>query len=84
MRTTGIYPVGTLVRLESGLLGVVLEQSATSLLQPLLKVFYDSNDMRYIEPKEVDLAKPLGQGGGDKIICHETPEKWGIKLSEFT
>jgi len=84
MRTTGIYPVGTMVRLESGRIGVVLEQSETSLLKPLIKVFYDSNDMRYIEPKEVDLAKPLGQGGGDKIICHETPEKWGIKLSEFT
>lgn len=83
MRTTGIYPVGTMVRLESGLIGIVLEQSESSLLQPVLKVFYDTNNLCYVAPRELDLAKPNGHGGGDRIVCHETPEKWGIKLAEF-
>ncbi len=83
MRAIGIYPVGTMVMLESGRIGVVLEQAEGSLLQPLVRVFYDSRQMQYIEPKEVNLAKPLGHGGGDKIVGHETPEKWGINLSRF-
>lgn len=83
MRATGIYPVGTMVMLESGRIAVVLEQAEVSLLQPLVKVFYDSRQMIYIEPAEVNLAKPLGHGGGDKIVGYETPEKWGIKLEQF-
>ncbi|HEX8987168.1 MAG TPA: HD-GYP domain-containing protein [Rhodocyclaceae bacterium] len=83
MRATGIYPVGTMVMLESGRIGVVLEQSEVSLLQPLVRVFYDSKRMQYITPAEVDLAKPMGRGGADRILGHETPEKWGIKLEQF-
>jgi putative nucleotidyltransferase with HDIG domain len=83
MRATGIYPVGTMVMLESGRIGVVLEQSEVSLLQPLVKVFYDSKRMQYITPADVDLSKPMGKGGADKILGHEVPEKWGIKLEQF-
>lgn len=83
MRTTGIYPVGTLVLLESQRLGVVLDQAPDNLLQPLVKVFYDAKRKQYLPPQEVDLAKPMGYGGGDRILGHETPEKWGIDLSRF-
>lgn len=84
VRAIGIYPVGTMVMLESGRVGVVLEQSETSLLTPLVKVFYDSKRMQYIDPIQVDLAKPMGQGGADKITGQATPEKWGIDTSRFT
>lgn len=83
MRAVGIYPVGTLVMLESGRIGVVMEQSEDNLLQPALRVFYDSRDRRYVSPQEVDLSKPLGHGGGDRIVSHETPEKWGIDPSKI-
>lgn len=78
LRAIGIYPVGTLVMLESGMLGVVTEQSGANLLQPAVKVFYDSKRKQYLTPKEVDLSKPLGHGGGDRIASHEAPEKWGV------
>lgn len=84
MRAIGIYPVGTLVILESGRLGVVLEQAADNLLKPLVRVFYDSKRRQYITPADVDLAKPFGGGGADKIVGHEVPEKWGIDLARFT
>lgn len=83
VRAIGIYPVGTMVELESGRIGIVLEQSEASLLQPLVKVFYDSKRGQYIPPVTVDLAKPMGQGGADKIVGHATPEKWGIDASRF-
>lgn len=83
MRAIGIYPVGTLVMLESGRLAIVLEQAETSLLQPLVKVFYDSKRNQYLEPQELDLSKPMGQGGADKIAGHETPEKWNLDIGRF-
>jgi putative nucleotidyltransferase with HDIG domain len=83
LRTIGIYPVGTLVMLESGRIGVVLEQSDGSLLQPTVKVFYDGKRRQYLPPAEIDLSRSLGHGGGDRIVGHETPEKWGIDLSRF-
>ncbi|OIR06716.1 cyclic di-GMP phosphodiesterase response regulator RpfG [mine drainage metagenome] len=83
LRTIGIYPVGTLVLLESGRIGVVVEQSESNLLQPVVKVFYDSGKQRYLPTLEVDLAKPLGHGGGDRIVSHESPEKWGIDPLKF-
>ena len=83
LRTIGIYPVGTLVMLESGRLAIVMEQGEGSLLQPSVKAVYDSQRRCYIEPQMVDLARPLGHGGGDKILSHEVPERWGIDLSRF-
>ena len=83
LRTIGIYPVGTLVLLESGRIGVVVEQSESNLLQPRIKLFFDSRKQSYTAPLEVDLAKPLGHGGGDKIVSHESPEKWGIDPLKF-
>jgi putative nucleotidyltransferase with HDIG domain len=83
LRTIGIYPVGTLVMLESGRLAIVLEQGEGNLLQPTVKVIYDSKRQQYLEPKIVDLAKAVGHGGGDKIASHETVAKWGIDLSRF-
>ncbi|WP_018152630.1 HD-GYP domain-containing protein [Leeia oryzae] len=78
MRTVGIYPVGTLVRLESGRIGVVTEQSDTNMLTPKLKVMFSTKSNTFIPVQEVDLSKPLGFGGGDKIVSHEDPVKWNI------
>lgn len=34
-------------------------------------------------PEIVDLSKPLGFGGGDKIVSHENPDKWQINPLRF-
>lgn len=83
MRCVGIYPVGTLVLLESGRLGVVTEPHETNLLAPKVNVFFSTKSNTYIKPQEVDLAKPLGSGGGDKIVSHEPPEKWRVDPMKF-
>ena len=83
MRTIGIYPVGSLVRLESGRLGVVVEQNEGSLLTPMVKVFFSSKSNAYITPLLVDLSRGMGAGGADKILNHETPEKWGVDPMRF-
>lgn len=73
VKSLGIYPVGSLVRLDSGRLGVVTEQSPASLLTPTVKVFYSTQRDERIEPEEINLAD---QAANDKIIGREDPEKW--------
>ncbi len=75
IRTIGIYPAGSLVRLESGRLGVVMQRHADKLMQPVVNVFYHADKQCYLPPEEVDLAKP---GCHDRITGHESFEKWGI------
>ncbi|MCK6387681.1 HD-GYP domain-containing protein [Zoogloea sp.] len=83
MRCVGIYPVGSLVRLESGRLGVVTEQNEGSLLTPRLRVFFSTRSNGYIKPELVDLGRKLGSGGGDRIVSAEVPEKWGVDPQRF-
>ncbi|MDD3327670.1 MAG: HD-GYP domain-containing protein [Zoogloea sp.] len=83
MRCVGIYPVGSLVRLESGRLGVVTEQNEGSLLTPRLRVFFSTKSNGYIKPELVDLGRKLGNGGGDRIVSAEVPEKWGVDPQRF-
>ena len=77
VKSIGIYPVGTLVRLESGRLGVVVEQQiGKSLLAPKVRVFFSIKSMGYIVPELLDLAGP---GLQDKIANREDAVKWGLK-----
>jgi putative nucleotidyltransferase with HDIG domain len=76
VRSIGIYPAGSLVKLESGRLGVIVEQSQKSLLQPVVKVFFSSKAQTYIKPELIDLSKP---GAMDKIASREEPAKWGLQ-----
>jgi HD-GYP domain-containing protein (c-di-GMP phosphodiesterase class II) len=74
VRTVGIYPVGTLVRLKSGYLGVVIDQNEAALLTPHVKIFFTIDKGRRIPVRIVDLAE-----GGDEILSHEDPAAWGIE-----
>lgn len=81
VKSIGIYPVGSLVRLSSGHLAVVTEQSERSLLTPRIKVFFSSKSMTYILPEPIDLARP---GTPEKIVAREDAQKWGFKdLDQF-
>jgi HD-GYP domain-containing protein (c-di-GMP phosphodiesterase class II) len=83
MRCVGIYPVGTMVLLESGRLGVVIEPHETNLLAPKVNVFFSTKKNVYIKPETVDLSRALGFGGGDKILRHESPAKWNVDPMKF-
>ena len=73
VKSLGIYPVGSLLRLSSGRLGVVIEQSEKSLLTPLVKVFFSTKSNLRIIPEVVDLSSP---DCTDKIAGREDPDKW--------
>ncbi|WP_017941066.1 MULTISPECIES: HD-GYP domain-containing protein [unclassified Thioalkalivibrio] len=73
VKSLGIYPVGSLVRLESGRIGVVVDQSSGSLLKPVVKIFYSTSSGCRIPPKVVDLSAPHVQ---EVIAGREDPTAW--------
>ena len=73
VKSIGIYPVGSLVRLSSGRLGVVVEQTAKSLTTPCVKVFFSTRSNTRIVPQMVDLSRP---GTTEKIASREDPAEW--------
>jgi len=75
VKSVGIYPVGSLVRLQSGRLGVVIDQSPTSLLVPRVKVFFSVKSQVRLPVEVVDLSRT---GGTDRIVAQEDPAKWGF------
>ena len=73
VKSLGIYPIGSLVRLSSGRIGVVVEQTNHSLTTPRVKVFFSTKSDMRIPAEIVDLSLP---GATDKIATREDPEKW--------
>ncbi|WP_027996686.1 HD-GYP domain-containing protein [Simplicispira psychrophila] len=73
VKSLGIYPVGSLVRLNSGRLGVVIEQTPDSLLLPRINTFFCTISDQRIPPEVVDLSRP---GCTDKIAAREEREHW--------
>ena len=73
VKSLGIYPIGSLVQLKSGRLGVVVDQTGKSLTMPTVKVFYSTKSNMRIVPELVDLSRP---GTTEKIVSREDPAKW--------
>ncbi|MEG3640717.1 HD domain-containing phosphohydrolase [Magnetococcus sp. PR-3] len=59
VQAIGVYPVGTLVELGNGTLGVVAENHPDALLEPAVHVVYD-NKRRSTPPERVSLAEHKG------------------------
>jgi putative nucleotidyltransferase with HDIG domain len=75
IKTIGIYPTGSLVRMASGKLGVVVEQNPTRLTAPKVKLFFSTTSGLPFEPKLVDLTESHVR---DKIVAREPPENWSF------
>ncbi|MDE1989255.1 MAG: HD-GYP domain-containing protein [Betaproteobacteria bacterium] len=73
VKTVGIYPVGTLVRLKSGRLGYVVEQGKQSLTAPVVKVIFSEQANAHILPELVDLSDAQ-----DAVLGTEDPQQWGL------
>lgn len=75
VKSVGIYPIGSMVKLKSGRLAVVVDQSAKSLLKPIVKVFFSTKSNTRLMVEIVDLSRG---GVNDTIVGHEDPAAWGV------
>ena len=69
----GIYPVGSLVRLRSERLAVVVEHNPQAPVAPRVKVFYSIRAQLTQPAEALDLSQP---GCRDHIVGRESNGKW--------
>jgi HD-GYP domain-containing protein (c-di-GMP phosphodiesterase class II) len=73
IHSLGIYPTGSLVRLDSQRIGVVVEQNAHALAKPVVKVFFSLKSRMPVTPELLDLAGPHCS---DKVLSRENIDGW--------
>ncbi len=84
---TGVYPVGTLVILDSHELAVVAKVNPNPdlLHRPIVRVISDPVGMPLSEPKTIDLSQinPSTGRAVHQIIKTTDPQKYGIRVSDY-
>lgn len=75
VKAIGIYPVGSLVRLKSNRLAVVVDQNEKSLLKPVVRAFFSCIAVSYIAPELIDLQATDDSEG---ILALESADRWGL------
>ena len=71
MRSLGIFPRGSLVRLRDSLLGVVIEDNPEQPTQPTVRCFHSIPMDAPIHPEDVRLAH-------DNVLSLEDPKDWRL------
>jgi len=79
LKSVGIYPIGSIVQLKSGSIGVVIEQHPDSLLTPKIKVFFLPVLNIYVTPKIIDLSDPAQP---DRIVARVPHQRYGFKNTD--
>jgi HD-GYP domain-containing protein (c-di-GMP phosphodiesterase class II) len=84
---TGIYPVGSVVILDTFELAVVCERSRLpdAMHQPIVQVIYDSMGVRVDPPRRLDLSETDPATGTPlrSIIKTTDPERYGIDVGDY-
>ncbi|MES2262347.1 MAG: HD-GYP domain-containing protein [Pseudomonadota bacterium] len=75
VKLLGIYPVGTLVRLQSQRLAIVVEQNKAALTKPVVKAFFSLATRTRIAHERIDLAAATTR---DAIAAREPREPWAF------
>ena len=72
MKTTGIYPVGSLVKLDSGDIGRVMKQTA-DIRRPILSLVERGGAPVSGDPTPYDLTRPQPNGPREIHELHHRP-----------
>jgi hypothetical protein len=77
VKSLGIYPIGSLVRMESGNLAVVVEQNPQATTLPQVKVFYSTRTDMPLPVQLIDLTR-----SNERIAGREPREAWNFPQIE--
>lgn len=80
IRCMSVYPVGTLVELNNGKLGVVLQANNQNPSAPEVRVFFNYKHGYFEKPQVVDLAKKTL---GLMVVAVHDPRVVNIDIREF-
>ena len=79
----GIYPVGSVVRLKSGFIAVVIDHGERGLLYPRVRAVYDTRNQTPVSPFNIDLSKRPANFHSDEIVGYESPERWNLQPEQY-
>lgn len=75
IETMGIYPIGSVVRLRSGRLAMVVDQDPADPACPKVRTFYSTETRQVVRPETIALSQCYGK---DAIIGLADPDVYGI------
>lgn len=75
IKTIGIYPTGSLVRMASGKLGVIVAQNPKKLTAPKVKLFFSTRSGMPLQPILIDLGESHVR---DRIVAREPVNNWSF------
>jgi len=68
VKALGIYPIGTLIRLDTNEVAVVVETYGQAPLTPRIRIVFDPEGVPLPRPLEIDLSKAESYEGDPKFI----------------
>lgn len=80
IRCMSVYPVGTLVELDNGLIGAVVETNMAAPSKPILRTFYSAKHKCYTTVALIDLASSQVRL---EIVGTRHADELGIKMADF-
>lgn len=75
IKCLGIYPIGSMVELTTGQIGIVVSASEKSRLRPIVLLVESGKGERYTMPKLINLAHPSWSKGAQKLEVKRIIEK---------
>lgn len=85
IQATGIYPLGTLVELNNGEVGVVVAEYRTRRLRPKLLMVLDSDKQHLSRPYYLDLSAPENSAGQVRLEIRKSLETgaYGLDVDDY-
>jgi HD-GYP domain-containing protein (c-di-GMP phosphodiesterase class II) len=83
VRCLGIYPVGSLVELNTGERGIVTAVNPADALRPTVKIIWDATRQPYPAPCLVSLAAPTAPEPQRTIVCTLDPDQENVDMHHY-
>ncbi|MFQ5901333.1 MAG: HD-GYP domain-containing protein [Thermodesulfobacteriota bacterium] len=84
IKMLGVYPVGTLVRLSTNEVGVVVKANPEDDTRPVVKIIFDNGGKKLGRPHDIDLSGDLpGGGDGPRIVSSVDPLSKNVDVGVY-
>jgi hypothetical protein len=85
LQAVGVYPVGTLVKMNTQDIGIVIRQNPMWRLKPVVMLIIGPDGKRLFKPTTVDLLYTTSDSKGVpyKIVNELLPDAYGIDMREY-
>lgn len=80
IKCLGIYPIGTIIELNTGEISIVKMTNHTHPLQPVVTMLFDKEKRPFSEPFEVDLKDEIGRW----IVSSRDADSFGVMVHGVT